>query len=127
MYYYNLTCKNGEKWNHPKIVSYEYYVNELERTPQKCRLMNTRYYIKKGGWHLSYFGDSNFIKNKIQQFSHQEFNLEKYTNEDIIKEKINNNKDLFSRNNEKWITIPISENDYLPTKYDIYLNKFLGN
>lgn len=51
--------------------------------------------LNKGGWHFSYFGDINFIKNKLNNFSHQEYNNEKYTNNKYIMERIKNNEDLF--------------------------------
>jgi len=39
-----------------------------------------------GGWHLSYFGDINFIKNKINNFAHQEFNNNNFTDIKKIEE-----------------------------------------
>ena len=126
MYYYNLTCVNEQKWYHPKILSYKTYVNIFNRIPQSCRLIETRQAIKNGGWHLSYFGDSDFIQNKILNFSHQEFNNYQYNNKELIKEKIKNKIDLFNRPNEKWVFTPLENNPNLPPKHDIYLSKFLG-
>jgi beta-1,4-mannosyl-glycoprotein beta-1,4-N-acetylglucosaminyltransferase len=127
MYYYNLTCKNSEKWNLPKLVSYKCYVNDLKREPQKCRTIHANYSVPNGGWHLSYFGDAKFIKNKIENFSHQEFNKDCYTDEESINKKMENNSDLFSRSYEKWEYIPISENAYLPPEYEKYLSKFTNH
>jgi beta-1,4-mannosyl-glycoprotein beta-1,4-N-acetylglucosaminyltransferase len=79
--------------------------------------------ILNGGWHLSYFGDANFIKNKIENFSHQELNTNNFTDLVKINEKINNCVDLYDRNIEIK-KINIEDNNYLPIEYNIYLTKF---
>ncbi len=54
--------------------------------------------IKNGGWHFSFLKDPASIRNKIISYSHQEYNLEKFTNVKNIEERIFNKKDLFDRN-----------------------------
>jgi hypothetical protein len=80
---------------------------------------------------LSYFGDSTFIKNKLENFSHQEYNSDTYTNLDKISEKINNGLDLFNRDQNNISNsiqkIPINDNLYLPPLYDTYLKEFYDN
>lgn len=117
MYYYNLTVLNANKWFLAKLVSYDFYVNQLGRMPQKCRTLNANKCIERGGWHLSYFGDAHFIQNKLKQFAHQEFNDDKYTDIEEIQKKIDSKGDLFSRNHEKWIHIPIEQNSFLPPQW----------
>ena len=80
--------------------------------------------IKNAGWHLSYFGNEKFIKNKLENFSHQEFNKVEFTDEKLIKERINNGNDLFDRPTSI-ITIPIEDNDNLPPDYNVYLHQFI--
>jgi hypothetical protein len=79
--------------------------------------------IPNGGWHLSYFGDIEFIKNKIINFAHQEFNNSKYVNDEFIKDHIKNNKSLFDEN-ATIEYIPTSNNNNLPPEYDKYLKKY---
>jgi beta-1,4-mannosyl-glycoprotein beta-1,4-N-acetylglucosaminyltransferase len=118
MYYYNLTTLNNQKWFLAKLVSYSYYVNGLNRNPQICRTIAAPQCIERGGWHLSYFGDAYFIQNKLKQFAHQEFNNEKYTDVGEIQKRIQNKEDLFSRQHEKWIYVPIDQNKFLPPNYN---------
>ena len=66
-YYYNLTCKKNEPWTSSKIISYNFYINKANQSPHNIRFMQTQGGIKPGGWHLSYFGDSYFIKNKMSK------------------------------------------------------------
>ena len=74
---------------------------------------NNNDYIKRGGWHLSYFGSPEFISNKIKSFSHQEYNKASFTNIDSIKSKIENKLDLFGR----CLKITNGNTDYLPPNF----------
>ena len=53
--------------------------------------------IENGGWHFSFLKEPKDIVNKINSYSHQEFNKPKFVDLDKIQEKINNKKDLFDR------------------------------
>ena len=112
-YYYNLNCIYDRKWNFSKIVTYSEYITS---TPEKIR--KTDYPIeKKSGWHLSYFGNHEFIQNKIKEFSHQEYNNNNYTSLDIIYNRIYSNKDLYGREDHIITYLPIEKNKYLPPNY----------
>ena len=56
--------------------------------------------------------------NKIESFSHQEFNNEKYLDKEKINELISNHKDLFYRDN---ITIIQGNKKYLPKHVHLLL------
>lgn len=71
VYYYNINTKQDELTNSCKMVTYEKYITT---TPQEIRCSNPFPNLADDGWHLSYFGDKTFIKNKIKEFSHQELN-----------------------------------------------------
>jgi len=120
-YYYNLNTRFKSKWSLCKIISYQKY-NQLNISCNDIRNTDCSK-ILNGGWHLSYFGDKYFIQNKIQNFSHQEFNNYEYTDLEKIEERIQNNKDLYDRDSdiEK---IKIENNTYLPIDYHKYLNKY---
>jgi beta-1,4-mannosyl-glycoprotein beta-1,4-N-acetylglucosaminyltransferase len=117
----NTRCR--DKWYHSKILSYEKY-KELGITFANIRHYSNSPVISNGGWHLTYFGDCNFIQNKIQNFSHQELNHSKYTDLSKIEERVKNSEDLYDRDHCKYDKIEIKDNNYLPTEYDKYLTKF---
>lgn len=121
LYYYNLNSKMDHKWYHSKVLTFEKY-NELNLGCDKIRFYNCPI-IKHAGWHLSYFGNKKFIKNKLENFTHQEFNKVEFTDEKLIEQRINDGKDLFDRPNGI-INIPIEDNDNLPPNYDTYLANF---
>jgi len=54
-------------------------------------------YIHGGGWHMSYFGNVEFIRNKLLNFAHSEFSGKEYTDIERIQAAINSNNDLFAR------------------------------
>jgi beta-1,4-mannosyl-glycoprotein beta-1,4-N-acetylglucosaminyltransferase len=120
-YYYNLNCKRQEKWYHSKILSFKKY-NELNLDCDNIRFLYCDT-IPKGGWHLSYFGSPDFVKNKLIHFAHQEYNSETYTNENEINNKIKNCADLFNRNTPM-DKVKIKENTYLPPMYNKYLTNY---
>ena len=121
MYYYNLYCKNTWFWSKAKIVVYEYL---LQKTPEEIR-QGELPLLEKGGWHLSYFGDVAFIRNKLLEFGHQEYNSPEYTDENVITQRLESGVDLFGRGYVHMAHVPLEQNPYLPPLYDIYLNKYM--
>ena len=121
LYYYNLNTRMSDKWHHSKILTYKKYV-DLKISCNDIRKLIFPV-IKNGGWHLSYFGDKNFIKNKLENFSHQEFNNSEYTDLDKIEKRVQNSDDLFNRN-IKFDKVKIEDNNYLPLYYSKYLTKY---
>ncbi|ABT15017.1 hypothetical protein NY2A_B618R [Paramecium bursaria Chlorella virus NY2A] len=122
LYYYNLNSLCGDKWSSCKIISYDTY-KELKLTCNEIRELNCMR-IRNGGWHLSYFGDTMFIKNKIHSFSHQELNLDIFTDIEKIEQRVKNCSDVYDRHDNIVMNIPISSNNYLPHEYEKYLKKF---
>jgi len=120
-YYYNLHNKMKNKWYHSKLVSIR-TLKEFEYTLDNARFVECAY-VPNCGWHLSYFGDANFIQNKLYNFSHQEYNKIEITDRDVIKNKIKTNTNLFD--NVKFEYCSIKSNPNLPIGYDKYLSKFI--
>lgn len=125
-YYYNLNTKFiNEKWILPKILTYKKYEQVSQTSSCNDIRKNDAIKLENGGWHLSYFGSSEFIKNKIENFSHQELNNNTNTNLDIIQERITKSVDIFDRHWIKNISkIEIKDNVCLPPEYEKYLHKF---
>ena len=121
-YYYNLYSKFENKWDKPIMFTYfkQQKYNFDYNFPRNDIEAGS---IKEAGWHLSYFGDSNFIKNKITEFAHQEYNNKKFNDIEKIEKKIKKNEDLFNRK-YKINNIPLEENTNLPIDYDKYLTDF---
>jgi beta-1,4-mannosyl-glycoprotein beta-1,4-N-acetylglucosaminyltransferase len=126
MYYYNLYYRigQGSNWHGIKLMTIYAYKN-MGLSFQQMRLWEHSYYvpiIANGGWHLSYFGDIDFIVKKIVGFSHQEYNKNEFIDKDILEKNIKNGINLL--NHSELVYIPIEENTNLPYQYDIYLKNF---
>lgn len=124
-YYYNINCRNKGKWpgsifikvsTFKSVYNFDFqYIRSIRHT---FPLIGKHFDYTSGGWHFSYFGDVNYIIEKIKGFAHQEFNSEKYTNPDNIKFLIENKKDLFMRENEEdnWEDV---QETYLPKNINL--------
>jgi beta-1,4-mannosyl-glycoprotein beta-1,4-N-acetylglucosaminyltransferase len=123
LYYYNLNTIYHGKWHHPKIITF----NIFSSLGLECN--DIRFHscpvIKNGGWHLSYFGDAHFIKNKIQHCLHTELNLEWFANINHINSKMHEGTDLYNRSSVQFNRVSISNNLYLPPLADILLKKYI--
>jgi beta-1,4-mannosyl-glycoprotein beta-1,4-N-acetylglucosaminyltransferase len=123
LHYYNLNIISNQAWKHPKILSFDKLI-DLPLTLDDIRRMECPT-IQNGGWHLSYFGDSNFIKNKIENFAHQEFNNNNCTDMNKINQRLSSGQDIYGRSYVKFNKVPISQNAYLPPEFRKYLTKFI--
>jgi beta-1,4-mannosyl-glycoprotein beta-1,4-N-acetylglucosaminyltransferase len=126
MYYYNLYYRIGEgsNWHGIKLFTFNAYKN-INLTFQQMRVWehsNNVPIVNNGGWHLSYFGDIDFIINKIGGFSHQEYNNNNYLDKNLLIEKIKNGTNLL--NNSQLVYIPIENNTNLPYHYETLLAKY---
>jgi beta-1,4-mannosyl-glycoprotein beta-1,4-N-acetylglucosaminyltransferase len=118
LYYYNLNTFLNLIWIRPKIFPFSFFKQNPD--VDKIRYMDCKI-LNNGGWHLSFFGTPAFISNKIKNFSHQEYNLEKYTNEERVQECLSNTVDVFGRNIH-FIKIPIDQNKNLPPNHTLLLD-----
>jgi FkbM family methyltransferase len=95
MFYYNFATYSDNNWAGTVFST-------IKTTQEKgCdHLRNQRFVlfpIDNGGWHFSYFGDVEKIKNKLNSFAHQEYNKDRYKNDQNILDAIQNKKDLLQR------------------------------
>ena len=106
-YYLNYQrCGKNNYWYNVKIFRYN-DITAINPAPQSIRKLQDNKTIKNGGWHFSFLGGMASIKIKVQAFSHQEYNNEKYLN-DQIECKMRMGLDLFNRNNIRLIPVKIS-------------------
>ena len=97
-HYYFFNCQNTgmERWWNGCIASTGKQFKE--HSPQQLRDRRNDYQrIKKAGWHFSYLGGLEKIKQKIRSFAHTEFNKEEYLNDEYILKSMEEGKDIFKR------------------------------
>jgi len=97
MFYYNLKQKQVNVWKGTVLTK-----NSFAQTHGVQILRDARFNLTsiwKGGWHLSYWNTIENIQNKIKNFAHQEYNTPEFTDLNNIKQRVQQGKDLFNREN----------------------------
>jgi beta-1,4-mannosyl-glycoprotein beta-1,4-N-acetylglucosaminyltransferase len=97
-HYYFFNCQNTgvERWWNGSIVASGKQFKE--KTPQILRDNRNNYKrIKKAGWHFSYLGGIEKIKDKIRSFAHTEFNKEEFLEDEYLLKAISSGEDIFKR------------------------------
>lgn len=127
-YYYNIESRKKTKWPGTVFINAKLFhetlnfnFDILRNSRHSFPLIGQHGDYESGGWHFSYFGDTDYIINKIKSFSHQEYNTEQYTNPETIKQLIKDKKDLFFREDESEQFIDASNQTYLPTYINLLL------
>lgn len=115
LYYYTLNYKATEPWNLAKMVNYKAYKTYNSTQFIRSKLLNLPN-IENGGWHFSYFGNIDFIVNKIRNFCHKDW-FDSMSYEDI-KNKVLKGEIMSAYQHHTLTYIPISENTNLPEGYD---------
>ena len=93
MYAFEFSLMNmqvREPWFGTVAIRYK-FMKENSITPQQMR--QTRWShprLMRAGWHMSSFGDSKFVNNKMQNFAHCYDKTFKELNEDTIKQNMEN-------------------------------------
>jgi beta-1,4-mannosyl-glycoprotein beta-1,4-N-acetylglucosaminyltransferase len=85
LFYYSINWTTERKWHYSKLVSYAKF--KTMNDPQKIRLAEF-VILHDAGWHISYFGDSSFIINKLESFSEQQDNTAKNKNSSFLNDCI---------------------------------------
>jgi len=120
--YYYLDVHTGQPWVGTVCDTAK---NVLLKTPQKYR--DERFMMDKvqnGGWHISFFMSPEEIQAKIQNFAHQEYNKNTFTDIDRIKNRIENLIDPFDRHHLIPWGIDLTLPQYIFEHPEIFKSKF---
>lgn len=66
-------------------------------------------FVSNAGWHFSYLGGAESIIQKIESFSHQEFNTPEIKSAERIRAAIETGKDLFGRDDVRFERVPLDD------------------
>lgn len=93
-YNYFINCRSINDWVGTKAVKYG-YLKDLE--PEQIRQSSDFDSIKNAGWHFSFLGGYESIKDKIRSFSHQEHNKSDFLDTKRLAFNLENALDIFNR------------------------------
>jgi beta-1,4-mannosyl-glycoprotein beta-1,4-N-acetylglucosaminyltransferase len=122
MYYYFINNLANNTWFGTRACSYGFLknttVDELREATEDINKI-TGTIIDNAGWHFSYCGDSQYIKQKIESFCDRI-----YDNDDVknnLEKNINSNRDIFFRNlNYKVMPLDKTFPEYILTNKQMY-------
>jgi beta-1,4-mannosyl-glycoprotein beta-1,4-N-acetylglucosaminyltransferase len=120
-YYYNIYTMKRKKSACTRITTVDNFVKNYDKSFYQLRVnakapsgyFGSENNFNSGGWHFSYFGDVDYIVDKINSFSHQEYNSEEYKDIDRIKHAISTGTDVFFRGPQEDMDIDYNRK-YLP-------------
>ena len=91
MYYYYVNCLTDQPW----------YSTRMTRLGEVSSLQSLRkspgMVVPGAGWHFSYLGGPARIREKIEAFSHTEYDLPQYKDRDHLHRCLREGVDLFGR------------------------------
>ena len=115
-YYYYFNCKSDIDWTSGTVVirgdKFDTFSSAKSRTA-KHELI-----AEHGGWHFSYSGGVEAIRNKIGVLAGSEFDLDKYKDKEWIQHCIDNQIDIFKRDIQWSIEDPIDVPQYVLDNMD---------
>jgi len=118
LFFYNLSIMDPTEWAASIFTSKNFL---LEKTPQFLRANHRNEtmipQVTNGGWHLTYFGNTEQIQYKIDSFSHQEYNKPENKSVENIISSINNRVGLFDKMSRY---VSIEKNYFSKDFFDIF-------
>jgi beta-1,4-mannosyl-glycoprotein beta-1,4-N-acetylglucosaminyltransferase len=110
---YFLNCMNmtvSKTWRGTVMLDYQSLTSPQDirqaahrkSGPQREDLV----FVEDGGWHFSFLGDTTAMIEKIEAFSHDELNVDRFKNSAALADAVRSRKDLFGRDYEYRI-VPI--------------------
>lgn len=97
LFYFYLNYSCNAVWPLAKIMRYGDLIEE-DKTSDQIRNLRSVPQITNGGWHFSYLGGVDVIVDKIESFSHAEFDTSYFKNKQRLENLIRDKKDVFDRN-----------------------------
>ena len=114
LYYYTIELTTYRKWYHAKLINYRTYC----QFPLLTQIRFAEYIlISNAGYHLSYFGDVQFIKTKVESFAESV----EYTTEG---KEISYLEDCYKKgilhfNKEQLVYVPLLTNSNVPVYFKL--------
>ena len=109
-HYYYVNCvgvgQNNRLWTHP----YYFKLGSLPagRSLSSVRTETKLPTIRGVGWHFSYLGGEEKIREKLEAFAHQEYNTEEYKDLVHLQRSLDLCIDHLKRDGVEWALLPFS-------------------
>lgn len=118
-YYINL-LEGKQTWKLSRIMPWSYL---KDTTPNEVRNSGFPGEISNAGWHFSWLGGVDKMLEKFASFSHQEPEVQKFANKELLEKKLEKGESLWSDDN--WQIVGIDETYPIAVKNNIEKYKHL--
>ena len=134
-YKFNLLNLNETPWSGTRLTKRK-FLKSFDHMRQKILKKNVKKWwkfnverniqiIDNGGWHFNNLFSPEMISIKLKTFAHDEFAADEYSNVEVIKKKIEQQKDLFNRGHKlERVEVDETYPDYI-IKKKVELAKFI--
>ena len=107
MCYYDLNTTQGYIWQGTRAVRWDDLLALSAHVVRYGLGQHDQHYPKyivgqPGGWHLSYFGGPERVREKMTNFLHQELVTDENTQQDTIAQRIAAGADIWGRDGHDW-------------------------
>lgn len=125
-FYYKLNVLFYDKWKGTRITTLKKLEESSIDILRQPETVEKSYMIENGGWHWSYFGDVEHIRQKINALEHQEVNTEE--NNFKLEGRVGGLEDPFGRSHFNPIVEKMDESypEYILNNLSKY-QKFIEN
>jgi beta-1,4-mannosyl-glycoprotein beta-1,4-N-acetylglucosaminyltransferase len=118
-----------DMWFGTRAASYEYMKNTTvdnirESTEDESKITGS--IITNGGWHFSYCGDEEHIKQKINSFCDRHYDVPEITN--FVFDNLKHGKDVLNRSHIKYRKVKVDESfpEYISSNQERYSHLLLN-
>lgn len=105
VYAYYLNNRSSEWWEGTSVMPYglirKYTLDDLRAHDHHKRPIEKAPTYKDCGWHFTNMGGIEFIKRKMNSYSHQEINTNE--NQNLLERRMAENKDFIGRDFKMWL------------------------
>lgn len=115
-YYYYFNCRSNNIWYYPAFCRLKYFSSAQFLRNGNCH----KIIVPNAGWHFGYLMTVDKIANKLEAFSHSEFDTDFYKNQDRIQKCLDSGVDLFGRAGITYSIEPLDAPKYVMNNIDKY-------
>jgi beta-1,4-mannosyl-glycoprotein beta-1,4-N-acetylglucosaminyltransferase len=128
-YHGHLNNLYTDKWFGTRAATYKYMksttVDDIrEGTEDESKISGS--IITNAGWHFTYCGDGNHVKQKINSFCDTQYNIPEVT--ELVQENLKSGKDVLNRSHIQYKKVQIDDDfpEYIVNNKDKYSHLILN-
>lgn len=111
IFWYRFNClAEKQTWTHPRIMPWTYL---KDKEPDEVRRSGYPSKIENAGWHFSYLGNEDFIINKLESFSHQEYNTPAFKDRELLRKKTEQGESIWGQSQFQFVGLDATFPKYL--------------